>query len=56
MFLEQDPRPAYKKQQTDNKTYHLSLYNSDVHWQVLENQNNKDSLQGTILVTNIKTK
>lgn len=53
-ILEQDPRPAYKKQQVDNKTYHLALYNSDVHWQVLENKNNKASPQGTILVTNIK--
>ncbi|MDT0595851.1 tRNA (N6-threonylcarbamoyladenosine(37)-N6)-methyltransferase TrmO [Aestuariibacter sp. P117] len=52
--LEQDPRPAYKQQQADNKVYHLALYNSDVHWQVLANQNNSNSQAPSILVTNIK--
>lgn len=36
-ILSQDPRPAYKKAKDDNKTYHISLYSSDVHWQVHNN-------------------
>lgn len=36
-ILSQDPRPAYKKAKADTKTYHLSLYSSDVHWQVHNN-------------------
>ena len=34
--LGQDPRPAYKKQQVDNKVYHVSLYDIDVHWCINE--------------------
>lgn len=32
--LSQDPRPAYKQLTTDNKSYHLQLYNYDVHWRM----------------------
>jgi len=37
-ILSQDPRPAYKKAQTDTKIYTVRLYNIDVHWQVMDDQ------------------
>lgn len=43
-ILAQDPRPAYKQAQIDNKTYSVHLYNYDVHWQVIDD---------VIIVTNI---
>jgi tRNA-Thr(GGU) m(6)t(6)A37 methyltransferase TsaA len=30
--LEQDPRPAYRKSKTDEKTYTIRLYNYDITW------------------------
>lgn len=51
--LEQDPRPAYKKNQTDPKMYHLALYNTDVHWQVLDAETEPGVLNTRILVTRI---
>ncbi|MBF7074765.1 tRNA (N6-threonylcarbamoyladenosine(37)-N6)-methyltransferase TrmO [Glaciecola sp. MH2013] len=35
--LQQDPRPAYKRKQSDNKTYHISLYKHDIAWVVEQN-------------------
>lgn len=35
--LSQDPRPAYKQGKTDSKIYHVNLYQTDVHWQIIEN-------------------
>jgi len=35
-ILAQDPRPAYKQNQIDNKIYSVHLYDYDVHWQVLD--------------------
>lgn len=46
--LSQDPRPAYKSKGTasDDKIYHVTLYNADIHWQVINN---------TVWVQNIST-
>ncbi len=33
--LSQDPRPAYKKTEIDNKIYNTALYDYDICWQVL---------------------
>ena len=33
-ILAQDPRPAYKQLTTDDKIYHLQLYDYDVHWRM----------------------
>ena len=38
-ILEQDPRPAYKKDKQDDKIYSLVLYEVDVKWQVREGLN-----------------
>ncbi|MCL1079640.1 tRNA (N6-threonylcarbamoyladenosine(37)-N6)-methyltransferase TrmO [Parashewanella spongiae] len=35
--LSQDPRPAYKKNNEDCKIYHISLYELNISWQVVEN-------------------
>lgn len=51
--LEQDPRPAYKRNQADPKMYHLALYNTDVHWQVLDTENESGALESSILVKQI---
>ena len=32
--LAQDPRPAYKQNKEDNKTYFISINNLNVEWQV----------------------
>lgn len=35
--LSQDPRPAYRQSEdNDPKTYHVMLYDQDIHWQVQE--------------------
>ncbi len=31
--LSQDPRPAYKQKQTDDKVYGMSLYQFNIQWQ-----------------------
>lgn len=36
--LDQDPRPAYKRDKHDPKIYHINLYNADIAWQVIEQQ------------------
>jgi len=36
-ILSQDPRPAYKQGKPDNKIYHVNLYDTDVHWQIIDN-------------------
>jgi tRNA-Thr(GGU) m(6)t(6)A37 methyltransferase TsaA len=35
-ILSQDPRPAYKKQSDDDKIYHVSLYDLDIAWQIVD--------------------
>lgn len=35
--LMQDPRPAYKKDKPDNKTYAMHLLNFNISWQVTDN-------------------
>lgn len=34
--LAQDPRPAYKKNQIDDKTYGMKLYNLNILWKMLD--------------------
>jgi len=45
MFIEQvlsqDPRPAYKKKQVDEKIYGISLYNLNILWQMCPNNENE---------------
>jgi len=45
MFIEQvlsqDPRPAYKKKQVDEKIYRISLYNLNILWQMCPNNENE---------------
>jgi tRNA (adenine37-N6)-methyltransferase len=36
--LAQDPRPAYKKEKHDDKTYHLSLYSWDFTWYIKQDE------------------
>lgn len=36
-ILTQDPRPAYKQKQFDNKIYHVHIYDFDIHWTVDNN-------------------
>ncbi len=33
-ILAQDPRPAYKKNKNDLKTYKINLYGFDIHWRI----------------------
>lgn len=44
MFIEQvlaqDPRPAYKKKQIDEKVYGMSLYDLNITWQISPNHEN----------------
>lgn len=37
--LSQDPRPAYKKNEADKKIYGVKLFNVNVKWQVIDNEN-----------------
>lgn len=37
--LSQDPRPAYKKNDVDGKTYGVRLFDVNVKWQVIKNEN-----------------
>ncbi|WP_434339965.1 tRNA (N6-threonylcarbamoyladenosine(37)-N6)-methyltransferase TrmO [Motilimonas cestriensis] len=37
--LQQDPRPAYKKNKPDEKTYAMSLYDLNISWRVIANTN-----------------
>lgn len=37
--LQQDPRPAYKKEASDSKTYSVLLHKYDVSWQVIDSIN-----------------
>ena len=37
--LSQDPRPAYHKDSHSDKTYGMSLYDLNIHWQVINQQN-----------------
>ena len=36
-ILEQDPRPAYKQNNIDNKRYHIDLYNAQISFVVIDN-------------------
>ncbi len=36
--IEQDPRPAYKKNNTDSQEYGMSLYDLNIRWQIKDNQ------------------
>lgn len=36
--LQQDPRPAYRANQVDNKTYSIQLYDLDIDWTVDDRQ------------------
>jgi tRNA-Thr(GGU) m(6)t(6)A37 methyltransferase TsaA len=36
--LQQDPRPSYKQNKTDDKIYGILLYNLNIRWQVTNNQ------------------
>jgi tRNA-Thr(GGU) m(6)t(6)A37 methyltransferase TsaA len=39
--LSQDPRPAYKKKQTDEKVYGMSLYDLNILWKISPNDHNE---------------
>ncbi|MGB0834247.1 MAG: tRNA (N6-threonylcarbamoyladenosine(37)-N6)-methyltransferase TrmO [Psychrobium sp.] len=39
-ILAQDPRPAYKQQKDDDKTYSVHLYDYDIHWRVISDKIN----------------
>jgi tRNA-Thr(GGU) m(6)t(6)A37 methyltransferase TsaA len=36
--LKQDPRPAWRKKDIDDKRYGMTLYNLNIKWQIQENQ------------------
>jgi hypothetical protein len=42
-ILAQDPRPAYKQGKIDDKTYHLSIYDIDVHWRIEQQKEQTDN-------------
>jgi tRNA-Thr(GGU) m(6)t(6)A37 methyltransferase TsaA len=42
--LSQDPRPAYKKKQSDEKIYGMSLYDLNILWQISPNDENEISV------------
>ena len=46
--LAQDPRPAYKQKSQDNKHYHISLYNAQITWHVVNTQTHPSILVSAI--------
>ena len=36
--LQQDPRPAWRKKDIDDKRYGMTLYDLNIKWQIQENQ------------------
>lgn len=49
--LAQDPRPAYKKNKTDEKVYGMSLYKLNIQWKMLDSEN-IEVIQITTLLPN----
>jgi len=49
--LAQDPRPAYKKQQDDNKVYGMKLYDLNILWQVIPNNQSEIEVLSITKVT-----
>lgn len=43
--LSQDPRPAYHQNSHPNKTYGMTLYDLNIQWQVIEQQNRVLTIQ-----------